>query len=161
MVDNNQDSFWDILCCFVIWKKYGHLPYEYIAFDYAYIDYTAFVISGKVGKSLCNRSYWWRFCVFTLFFGILAYGVCHRTESDLFPFLSEVKCNFVSSLSWPWSKPTIGLSGRDGASVPGRVTGAPHSSCGGASGVDDSHARVLEIRYDTQHVTTRYGVINL
>ena len=38
---------------------------------------------------LCNRSFWWRFCVFTLIFGFFCgcRGFCYRTESGLFLFL--------------------------------------------------------------------------
>ena len=40
-------------------------------------------------QSLCNWSFWWRFCVVTLLFGFFCgcKGFCHRTESDLFLFL--------------------------------------------------------------------------
>ena len=56
-------------------------------------------------KSVCNqRSFWWRFCVVTLFFVFFCRcrGFCHRTESDLCLFLLvsvtrsiEVKLIFV------------------------------------------------------------------
>ena len=40
-------------------------------------------------QSLCNRSFWWYFCVVTLLFGFFCQcrGFCHRTESDLFLLL--------------------------------------------------------------------------
>ena len=40
-------------------------------------------------QSLCNRSFWWRFCVVTLLFGFFCWcrGFCHRNESDLFLYL--------------------------------------------------------------------------
>ena len=86
-------------------------------------DKTAFAVSGKVGipltglttpvawlslpqrpsqvgpPSLCNGSFWWRFCVVMLLFGFFCRcrGFCHRTESDLFLFLftptEQVACN--------------------------------------------------------------------
>ena len=45
-------------------------------------------------KSVCNRCvievFWWRFYVVTMLFGFFCgcMGVCHRTESDLFLFVS-------------------------------------------------------------------------
>ena len=45
--------------------------------------------SKVVPQSLCNRSFWWRLCVVTLLFGFFCrcWGLCHRTETDLFLFL--------------------------------------------------------------------------
>ena len=85
-------------------------------------DYTAFVVSGKVGtlqtrfnytswitvvtltdrpksvrnRCTCNRSFWWRFYVFATLFGFFCRcrGFCHRTESDLILFL--LKANFYA-----------------------------------------------------------------
>ena len=52
--------------------------------DYRYSNWLSLV--GP--QSLCNRSFWWRFCVVVSIFGFFCgcRGFCHRTESDLFLF---------------------------------------------------------------------------
>ena len=59
----------------------------------------------KIGpQSLCYRSFWWRFCVVTLFFWFFCgcRGFCHRTESDLFLllFITELPIQHVFLHIW-------------------------------------------------------------
>ena len=46
---------------------------------------------------MCNQSFWWRFYVVTLLFGLFCWcrGFCHRTESDVFLFLFDNKSSAV------------------------------------------------------------------
>ena len=53
------------------------------------LDEKVFFLRNLLDEKLCNQSFVWRFYVFTLLFGLFCgcRGFCHRTKSDLFPFL--------------------------------------------------------------------------
>ena len=62
--------------------------------------------------ALCNRSFWWRFCVVTLLIGFFCQcrGFCHRTESDLFHFLLEYLAEIWRMTLFMNFKTRMGLS---------------------------------------------------